>query len=809
MGRITRQRVSFVKLGTPTLEKLELDYTKEASYGDRRFDVRDALVKVSVRYREEDAGWVKAEVAGVVDKIRPAARHVFPVEWAQVKGNRARQRDMRPALSPMEAFRLWLDDRKEEAARLGMGLLEGIFSTHADGAEVGKCQPLLAARFKLASLEVEDYIPFAGKNRVEGLEEGVYGIVGTYGENARRSNRAGKSAFLKAVLTALFGDDREELGRGKPSDRDVHWGKEACRVAAGLHIDDARWPEVEVERHRAKGGKATARVDGAKTSVMQANATVQTILNFSRDDFTKIAFARAGDLNGIVGSGNSQMKSDLLRWLGLAYWERIHASVSSEMFQLQRELGLAAQDVEHFRNTKIDLQERLVALTSPAEIEQHLKERREEVEQLEQEVAERTAAAEVGRLSARQRELVDKLRVEIAAVPYAGVLYAPAKLRFVLEKDIADRRGQRDGLNVEIATARAKLEQRRGMEEDFRQDGLCPLEHSLQCPLNDRLGEILDMKDARRRENSQLIERARGEVQRLDGEIEALVDLQKKVGVKVERVRQMQKEIAELDEKIHDRDGSVPDDVSKLKDRLRFVRESVQAGEQKLAEVRQLEASVIFTAESLEKAQQKMAAGEERERRLRFVRRATGRDGIPTMQLENALREVEDGANEALALIEAPHRVAFSFQRELKVLEDSCGECGQVFGKSDRSCGSCGEERRPKKSEDISLEITDSNGRVQDFDQDSDGGKALAALALRVSLAQRFGFNVLFLDEVCSHLDDENLDMLVKLLKRLSKMGFDQVFIISHRQRVRDLLDRLIVVERDNAAGRSSFFLQA
>jgi hypothetical protein len=808
MARVVKRRIAFTEIDTPNLVELKLDYTTDRVggfvFGERSGDA-DSLVKVVVKFREDDSERVEQELAVFLDSARKVVRHVFPVEKQIVRSSRVRDVKMKRALSPLESFRYWMDSHEEEVSKLGRNELEGFFSTHADGAEANKCQPLAVARFMIENIGVEDYIPFAGKHEVVGLGRGVYGIVGTYEENPRRSNRAGKSALLKSVLTTLFGDDRSEMGRGESVDRDIHHGKEGYRVALGLHLGDA--PAVQLERQRGHGGKIICHAGGAKMSVTALDAYVEGLLRFGKDDFTKISFVKAGDLNGIIGSGNSQMKSDLLRWLGLEYWEKIHSNVQREILQLQADIAVkkatADQLHQEWERLGIDLER-----SSCDELKAQIDEVRKQENEIVERVAEHRADMDRTRLKRERESLAAQLRKEIVQVEFEGKMYNPHMLQARLEDLVHEKKNERDGLIKQLSDLKSRGSQRSEMRDGFKKTGTCPIERAVQCPLKDRLVSVIEAGDEVDSKRAFAVRNTMLSLEAIEDCQGTLEDLLRSMSSRTVRAKTFRAKIEEIDGKLEGKKDGDDVEVDEMSEELQIVRDVVLRRERDLAAWNQTKLRYEEVNLQGQKIQKWIASNTEREGQLRFLRRACGRDGIPTMQLENALSVVEAGANTVLSMIEAPHRVAFSFQRELKKLEDSCHECGVVFKKSEKTCSQCGEERWNKKSEDISLEITDSNGRTQDFNQDSSGGRALVALALRVALAQHFGFNLLFLDEVCGSLDDENLDMLIRLLKRLTSMGFDQVFVISHRERIKDLLDDLIVVERDNIAGRSKFFLQ-
>jgi DNA repair exonuclease SbcCD ATPase subunit len=156
----------------------------------------------------------------------------------------------------------------------------------------------------------------------------------------------------------------------------------------------------------------------------------------------------------------------------------------------------------------------------------------------------------------------------------------------------------------------------------------------------------------------------------------------------------------------------------------------------------------------------------------------------------------------------ADHRVEFTFEEELKEKARSCRGCGHAYedGKA-RKCPECGAERGMRVSDKLTVRVRDA-GHLQSFDQDSGGGKALLAFAVRVALARFLGASVLFLDEVCAELDDENLKLLVETIHKLPEFGFRQVFVISHRREVAEAMPRNIVVTRDPEEGCSSYRLE-
>jgi ABC-type dipeptide/oligopeptide/nickel transport system ATPase subunit len=803
MARITRHKVAFARLKSPRLERVELDYTKEQNREKGLVfgacdGLKGALVKVAVRYREEDAAFVEEQVAGLLKQVRPVARHIFPVEKEVVRKSRARDPGMTLQVPPLESFHRWLDGRGvvEQAQR---DSLEAVFLTHVEKVGVWP-EPLQAARFMVTNIEVQDYIPFNGPSVAGGLEEGVYGIVGAYQGNAKRSNRAGKSALLKAVLTSLFGDEKGDAVR------DIHHGRDGYRIGVDLAFDDPSLPNpLEVVRFRKRLGEVACGLDGAKCSVTSLNEQLSRWLRFTKEDFTKIAFVKAGDLHGIVGSGNAQMKQDLMRWLGLEGWSLVHDSLRREVLQLEADLAHRRAVVRGWGDERSVIEDELKNLGELGAVEAAVQRARGAVMAATQKLAERQAGLEAGRLKRERTELVEKLKREIAHVEWnGGETVPPAQLAEKLSSALPALRRERDGLKAKVTAMKVTAGQLVEQKERFRSDHLCPLA-KVECPIAEKVCFSVDADDREAKSLADERSALRVVLAGCEDRLEKMEKLDREMANRVARAKVFRSRIEEIDGRLR---GQKEEEIDDALEELEDARTEASVAERELIQWRHLDERVNGLSVKVDEAIAQNSVTSQRCAMLRVAMMACGRDGIPTLQMENALSAVEAGANAVLQLADAPHRVSFSFQRELKKLEDECQGCGRAFDGSEKACKHCGEERRNKKSEDISLEVIDANGRTQDFSQDSSGGKALAALALRVALAQHFGFSVLFLDEVCASLDDENLDLMVRLLNRLRSMGFDQVFVISHRQRVRDLLDRLIVVERDDALGRSKFFLQ-
>jgi len=814
MEKQYKTSVLYAKIDTPSLVKVDIDFTVGAETtiptGYTGNELQGALIRPVIRYRESDTPRVERELRSMLASLSSLAHHVFPPIKEIIRTEKTRDRTLKRDSEPVQAFGTWLDTHEREVKELNRDKLEELFQRLAETTK-SEPQPIFAAeKFIIKKIGVENYIPFKGAHEVVGLDRGVYGVVGVYFENNRRSNRAGKSALLKGILTSLFGEDRSELGKGDSFDRDIHNDATKSRVALEIEVDGQN---IEVVRERTRDSRPMVILNGANTSVTDTDKRLEELLKFEREDFVRIAFIRSGDLHGILSLSNAEIKARLLRWLGLEYWERLSVHLDlNELHDLPAQYALcksraqAAADAMHgFFESKPteDSTAREVKWKALKDLNRKYDEALAEVKLNLGKVSERQ------RLQNLKRELKDAEKA--CERKFNGKVYTGSdELLGVLEEELEITERELRFARESNAGFTALAETKEKVDKSFVESGKCPIDAFL-CPRVDSILRGLEARETDRqkvRAQQEEANKRAQDIRIIEGRVGSLKTAIAGASDRAGRVKMLREQIkgvgqtvdGDLDETLLAKKNSIERDIQNVCNELEKV-------ERARVEQRVWEEKMKDTSTTLKLAEAKMKDLEVEIRRAKFVKIAVSRSGIPAIQLENALGEIEAGANRVLELIEAPHRMEFSFQKELKKLEDECSVCGRPF-RNGKKCDTCDSERRNKKSEELSVVITDSNGRRQAFDQDSSGGQALVSLAVRISLAQYFGFNVLFLDEVCGSLDEENLEMLIKLLDKLPGLGFDQVFLISHRQRVMEMLENLIVVERHAEEGWSKVFLR-
>lgn len=150
-----------------------------------------------------------------------------------------------------------------------------------------------------------------------------------------------------------------------------------------------------------------------------------------------------------------------------------------------------------------------------------------------------------------------------------------------------------------------------------------------------------------------------------------------------------------------------------------------------------------------------------------------GKNGIQAVVIDNAIGVIEKFANDILSQMQTKFKIA------LKTLKEN--KSGEV-----------------RESLDI---IVSDNGDEKPFESYSGGERTIINIAIRLSLSRVIGslhgieLHSLFLDEVLGALDEVNREEVVKIISYLSKK-FEQVFIISHTNEIKDIIDTSILIKR-------------
>lgn len=788
---ISIESVKLVDLPSPKMVTIDLNLANNESVRDSFSSwtlapilivnrLRDALVKLRVIYRKGSEADAIQVIEQVSNRISSFARYVFRPEITVISEAQARIPGLTSDLKPIEAVNLWLENRpgpmNKQKVLNSMKTYIGLASQKVD------CKYIHPKQFMITNIKVENFMPFRGEHSIDLLGSGVYGVTGTYQGADGRSNRAGKSAFLEAVLFGLFGDARPVTS----VDKYIHHGEDEMNVTLTMMVGGIK---MTVSRSRTKDGKSTVAIDNIQAlKIKEGDSTIVDRLGFNKDDFVRSAFVLQGDLYGILGQKNSAIKHDLVNWLDLNIWEVMSKDIAVDikietaaMEKVEAKVVVLNEVLENECPSEKDCEEVrrcIAALKHEYEVHANLR-------------VELTNAA-------HHLEIVEKcddVKKELAEIDKEQV----KKKISIIEAAIVAT--EKDVQIISEGLGSIELDRYR-IIADGKFDGVCPIDKNT-CPRVTAINKNSENSRMLYTEMKTMYNEKKTKQTKYGSQL-------KELRVKSSNFTKQLSEIESMERFLEE--NCLDDNRTDLESKIVNLEKKLSNGKDVYDDIVRFQ-GVLAKYEVAIKTQKEARAGlvdllanrdsmQDHLSFLGYLRFLCSNKGIPSMQIENAVMTIESQANDILKRMGVEYRLEFSFERELKSKATACYVCGYSFDNKDTSCKVCGKERGNARSEELVVGVRDA-GNIQDFDQDSGGGKTLLALAVRVALAKYLGMKVLFLDEVCGSLDVENLKSMIEMVGNLTQEGFDQVFIISHRHEVADAIPNTIVVQRDPTQGRS------
>lgn len=788
MGRVRVDKsgdVKFHRIPSKRMKTYDLDWTEKFE-GDGSTDlmvykppppkdIAGAFVKLRIRYRKGYDESVKGFVKMATEEIAKHAFHVCAPELIAIGTGHTRMPELTPGLDPIGAALVWLKARE----KLGWDQVEFIKLLRE---YLGKCkgeyQRLTPNLNSVDGLELLNFMPFQGTQELKNLGPGVYGVSGLFEGLVGRSNRSGKSALLEAFRYALNGVARKV----SIVDKYIHNGQKEMGVKLWFNGDS------NVHRKRIRKGQASVLVNDSKPK--NVDQVMFDKIGIEDSDFVDTCFVEQGGLHGVLGKTSGKIKTDVMRWLGLDIWKEVEKQVLVELKKVEKDVERAQMN--------IDLADGDILRLKDAKLSQ------EEFDLTEFEIVRFQEKIDACKDIERTLKDLDEKIGESRAISKA--------LKIIKEHGTVERKVEvsADGLVAakqerdEVLEIKGKLNsEKREAEKNLKNfDGICPVD-GVGCPRVDDINEdtvnrmhVFTEVSKNHERVCQNYKGANDDVRAKEITHQVLVEnfqwLEKAKGV----VKNCGDKPEDIDAIMKKRDEIVDGvkDIKEYRNRLDDLRDEMS--EMKAMKMRRDDAmarKIKFAVEIKE-----AAVARDNMRTFAF---AVGKKGIPSMQVENALVSIQDNANDVLEELGTEHRLEFSFETYLQKKEAFCPECGFIYTK-EKKCPACNIGRDYEKSDELTVNVID-NGNVQSFGQDSGGGKDLLALAVRIGLAKFFGIKVLFLDECCGSLDEENLRLFVDMVSGLPKHGFYQVFVISHRPDVAEALPRNIEVIRNLQEARS------
>lgn len=648
---------------------------------------------------------------------------------------------------------------------------------------------------RIERIEIENWLPFGGSFELD-LPGGPIAVTATYAGNPRRSNWAGKTAFLEAIRWALFGKHRKRF-----DDAVIHRGTDATSVR--LVFSDGLI--VRRSKRLKKAVRLAVEYGGEKWTKKIAQEKIEEILGLTDDDLCNTLHFAQGDIEAIVEKQSSKRREVVAAWLDLEQWERIASRIRARAKKLRDELARERTRLEGLDAAALEISDIVAWDTTEAaeDLEAQIgraagelfanRERKVEIDTILEDVA----GDEIRRQNLiRFERLVeegDELRERIQELRLGE-----------LKPRVEDAATDADVAAASVLSSERDVRAARELVKgDF--DGQCPVTCE-ECPIADDIRANTTAATAKlaaaRAEYTEL-KRDADEKKRafraLDHELRAGTRLVADYNAKRAEIKRL------ADSTPEDTGPRLTDDeVAALRrEKAELVDRAVTvAGDYAFA--RRSASRFGATIRQRAECHAKVTELESELRILSLSARCVGASGIPARIAERELGNLEERANIILADVGLSFR--FTWDRELRDLTPTCFECGYRFkGQKDKTCPSCEAARPLKRSDELGILVSDG-GPEEDVKTKSGGAKVLVGSAIRLAAGAmlreiretRAAWATI--DEPFGPLDAENRHALASSFAgMLGSVGLEQAFVVSHDAALLDALPGRIEITREGS----------
>lgn len=628
---------------------------------------------------------------------------------------------------------------------------------------------------RIASLVVENFLRYRGEHVLE-LAPAVYAVVAQREHDPTSSNWAGKTSVLEAIAFALYGWHRH-----RTEDAWITDGEERGQVMLVLESGQT------ITRSRERGKPTQLSVEtggGALAHQKDAQLVIDELVGLSERDFFVTCFFRQKEMHRLVTMRPGDRQAVVDEWLALGPVVAAQADAKKRL--------LAACEREEKARTKAQAlaeQRALIIAGSGAEDVAELAALVGKYERDVQEARSRADAVRGQVEAAAQRkrdveaaEKLAELEERLGALDGAP---APSSDELADAERVFQQASEQ--LGVAQSQARERLALARG---GF--DGKCPVLPGFECPAR---AEITAQKQQAADAYDQADATLKQVQKQTDDARTVRADLQHQQRWATERAaerRHLERLIDELrPAAARAAQGSDIEIDEWALSRATEAEAMLARAKQDLERVGQLDQQIEGLAVQADAEKATATTAREAALLLGAARRRIA---------EQAVAEIEHGANSLLASAGIALEVRMRWERATQGLASACEVCGAAFPSSRkiRQCGRCGAARGPKLEEKLEVELSDRSGAADDL-----AGIALALSAsawLRAARGARW--SVCCLDEPFGALDAANRQALGAHVASMLRRMFDQAFVVAHQQDVIEQLPARLLVTAGHDGSR-------
>lgn len=672
----------------------------------------------------------------------------------------------------------------------------------------------------LRALELTNFGIFKGVHRLQFKNRGdVIGVLAKY-ENAEfRSNRSGKSLLLESIKYGLTGEVRSS----KASDL-IHYGEEMMQVYQIWEDDDGN--KYKIRRGVDNKGKGLLELDWMEKS-RESQEAINSLFGINAKDLDLTNYFKQADIHGFMEKTHAGKTEFLMRWLENNHWKIKEEKVKKDRdltkeklrdneslkkaletsLEVDETLKIQLSDVKKaIKDTNLILEEKNTKLNKLIASREKTK---QEIKTASNRISELKLKLDQIKDQNEKRDLIKKegiqLKEEIESLT-EKYKEEPSTVTYEKNKNI---------LNNELITVIEKLEAAKNG------NGICPILKT-NCESISFSNEEIEKISSRKKALESLIKEYDDTIKKVKAEKVEYDRIAVKTA-RMDALREKLKLIPKTDsepistelENLQNLNAKKTLDynnqeISILEDEIFDVQNNLKHLNKKVGEFEHRIESAKNALEKINEVDNRNEVLRSELEDLNYLCMMFGKNGIPADEIENAFQEIEDDINFLLKEMNSGLSVIFQSDKELTKWESACS-CGFVFPKGYRKseCEECDSPRRKQRADEISLKVIE-DGQDANFENDSGGGKTIISFAVRIALTlmkrkqNKSKLDVLFLDEIDGPLDPFFVNQIISSITRvLTKvLGFKQIFIISHREQLRDMVPEIIQVTRceDNSS---------
>lgn len=688
------------------------------------------------------------------------------------------------------------------------------------------------------TLIIEGFMPYRDRFVLHFHKGQIIGITGQYGQDFARSNRAGKTSFIDAQVWCFYGKSR-----AKKDIELIHNDCSFAMVSAELYedtTDEAVW----ITRSRDSDNKGVLEIKGSEGEKKAATqAMIDKIIGLNYEEFLFTAFFKQNDIDQFMEADPQKKKEIMMRWLQKIKWSEFAEPVNAFKLDLAREKDRLNTLLESLEDQTLDEQALLTetaGLTKrntqlKALVEKFAKDKLDLSMQMKELKSVDEKKDKASELANKIQGLKNKRPDSEQQTKNLNILNEYlGKYPMITKAQNEENIEKRDRGVAAITQVNLEIKDYEKQIKEYGKDltGICPILKQ-QCSRievdPDHLTSLKTAVEGLRKKLTRF-EDARDKISKmiaLYGKQVEWTGQKEKLVLQMQAAKALESQIADLSNQRAEIVKSIPHDVDakileisgkidKLDEDQEACENTIRSNVKRLGEISQ--AIKEFKASKDRKAsyEHQLKEIELQLSDAQWVEYMFGKNGIPSMELENSYHEIESDSNLILKNLKAPFHMEFEPTRELKDWEPNCLVCGTVFEKGERThkCTGCGADREKKRKDELSLMVFE-NGIERQFYMDSGGGKILLSVAIRLALTmlarRKKGttWGTIYLDELFGQLDATNRRLMSDLITTvfMGVLGFEQVFIISHDPNIQTSMADQLIVRRNPKAGYSELFM--